>query len=139
MATNRSRESHFNQKITPSVFSVEGIPYSYLTDDGGSGSIFGVLPRHSIIHSVVIVEEEAANTNARFSLTVGGTAIITNAQLDINGLVHANEFDNVHIEDGGDIIFKQGTTPPTQGMFTFLILYIEHEKHNGEYTNYSET
>lgn len=135
VAINRTREHHFNQKNNLSVFSAEHISYTYLA---GDGSIFAVLPPHSIVVHVLIIEEEATNTNAKFDLTIGGISVVTNGQLDVNGLIGANQLDNVHIEEGGDIIFKDGVTPPTQGEFTFSIIYLEHTKHNGEYTNYSE-
>lgn len=138
MATNRTREHHYNQKNNLSVFSAEHISYTYLTEDGGEGSILAVLPKHSIIIHVLIIEEVATNANAKFDLTIGGVAVVTNGQLDVNGLIGSNQLDNVHIEEGGDVIFKQGVTPPTVGEFTFSIIYLEHTKHNGEYTNYSD-
>jgi len=139
MATNRTREYHYNQKNNLSIFSVEHIPYTYLTEDNGEGSIFAVLPKHSLIAHVMIIEEIPTDANAKFDLTIGDISVVSNGQLDVNGLIGANQLDAVHIEEGGDIIFKQGTSPPTSGQFTFAIMYIEHTKHNGEYTNFSET
>jgi hypothetical protein len=137
MATNRTRDHHYNQKNNISVFSVEHVPYTYLTEDGGEGSIFAVLPPHSILVHVLVIEEETTTANAKFDITVGGVAVITNGQLDANGLIGSNQLDNVHMEEGGDLIIKQGSTAPTSGEFTFCILYIEHLKHNGEYTRFS--
>jgi len=137
-ANNRTREHHYSQKNHMSVFSAEHLPYTYLTENGGDGCILAVIPKHALIVHVLIIEEETTNASATFDLDIGGISIVTNGQLDANGLIGSNQLDNVHIEEGGDLIFRQGNNAPTSGEFTLAVLYIEHTKHNGEYTNYSD-
>ena len=137
MAVNRTRLNGFHQKHKVSVFVAGHVDYTWLTADGGTGSILLVLPSHSIVTHLVLIEEEAANSAAKFDITVGGIALITNGALDANTEFHASDFDNVHMEAGGDVIFKQGGSPPTQGNYTFVMEYTEHKLHSGEYTNFS--
>ena len=137
MAINRTRNVHYNQKVIPSISTVEHIPWEYFTADGGEGSILWVLPEHSIIWSVMVIEEEATDANAKFDMTVGGIPLVTNGQLDVNGLITPPQLANLHMEVGGDVIIKEGSTAPTLGEFTILLAYIEHFKHSGEYTNFS--
>ena len=138
MTINRTREYHYNQKVVPSISTIEHVPYTYLTDDGGEGSIIWVLPKHSIIWSILVIEEEATDANAKFDMTIDGVALVTNGQLDANGLITPPQLTNLHRENGGDVIIKEGSTAPTKGQFTFVLAYIEHLKHSGEYTNFSE-
>ena len=134
-AINRTRQSHYNQKSHISVSTFEDIPYTALA---GDGSIFCVIPPHSIILHLLVIEEEPTDANAKFSATVGGDTLINNGQLDANGLITAPQLTNIHREVSSDLIIKDGNIAPTTGLFTFSIMYIEHSKHNGEYTNFSE-
>ena len=138
MAVNRTRTNHYNQKNKISVFTAEHVDYSWLNSDGGEGSILFVLPPHSIIIHLLLLEEEATNSAAKFDMTVGGIALATNAALDDSNILTAPVLTNVHMEVGGDVIVKGGTSPPTQGIFSFILMYVEHYLHNGEYTNFSD-
>jgi len=139
MAQNLTRQNGYNQKNKVSIFCARHVDYTDLIADSGEGSILFVMPVHSIVMHVMMVEEKAANAAAKFSVTVGGIALLTNEALDADNIIEPPNILTTHIEYGGDVIFKQGTSPPTQGEFTFIIEYIEHSLYSGELTNFSRT
>ncbi len=134
MAQNLTRVGNNFQKkgFSAAHFSLD---FTDLTADGGTGSIVMVMPKDCIIIHVGVIEEAPANAGANATVTVGGTTIATNGPIDASTIF---TMAPVH-HGGGDFIFKQGGTPPTQGTFAFFVLYIEHEKHTGEYTAFGAT
>ncbi len=134
MAQNLTRVSNNFQKkgFSAAHFALD---FTDLTADSGTGSIVMVMPKDCIIIHIGVIEDTAANVGANATITVGGTTIATNGPIDASTIF---TLAPVH-HDGGDFIIKQGSTPPTQGTFSFFVLYIEHEKHTGEYTAFSDT
>jgi len=134
MPQNLTRSGTFNQKRSLSVAYFEPIDYTDLTAEGGTGSIMAVIPAHSTLIHIGVIELEAANVGAQATITIGADTLVTNGPIDANGLF---TLAPQHSDLAGDLIIKQGATPPSQGVFEFFFVYCEHEKHNGEYTNFS--
>jgi len=135
MAQNLTRKNTFNQKRSLSVAYFEPVGYTDLTADGSTGSIMAVIPAHSTLIHIGVIELEAANAGAEATITIGADTIVTNGPIDANGLF---TLAPQHSSLAGDLIIKAGTTPPSQGVFEFFFVYCEHEKHTGEYTNFSD-
>jgi len=133
MPVNKTRVGNNFQKKAMSVAWFKA-DYSDIIADSGNGTIFFVMPVDSILIHIGLVEETPANTGANATITAGAQTLVTNGALDVSGIYTLTP---KHL-DGGDVIVKQGSTPPTQGTFSFFVLYIEHEKTTGEYTRFSD-
>lgn len=126
-AINLKRNSKFNQKREVSV-GVFDLGFADLT---GDGSTVATLAAGSVITKVTVLQTSAANAGAKFTLSAGTTAIVTNGALDSNNSATV-VLSNLDIAK--DITIKAGTTAPTQGSAKFIVEYIEYNMTNGEYT-----
>jgi len=132
MAQNLTRVNNNHQKKSFSTAHFN-LDYTDLTADSGTGSILMVMPKDCIIIHIGIIEETPANVGANATLTVNGDNVAVDGPIDSSNIF---TIAPVH-HDGGDLILKQGSTPPTQGTFSLFILYLEHAKNTGEFTNFS--
>lgn len=134
MTQNLTRVNTHNQKRGLSVAFFH-LDYTDIIADSGEGSIMFVMPKHSIIIHIGVIEETAANVGANVDILIGVDTIVTDGPIDANGLY---TLIPIHSDLEGDFIIKQGSVPPTSGYFEFFTVYCEHTKKTGEYTNYSD-
>lgn len=125
---NLKRNFKFNQKRSVSV----GVYDLGFADLATVGSVVATLAPGTVITNVTLLPITAATAASKFSITLGGVAVVTNGDL-----VAANKATTIISNSiaGGDLVIKNGSTPTAVGTFKFIVEYVEYNKTNGEYTN----
>ena len=133
--TDRTAAGINNQKRSVSVLVVPLVEADVLT----TGSTYVNLPARSLVVAVGInVKTASGTTGAELDVTLGGTDIATDVDIDDTGWkVGTLAEDAAYAATGGVIGVNAGTTTPADGAFVgdLVVQYIELDKTNGEYTN----
>jgi len=125
MADLRQTKTNNQRRVLNAVVA-EGITAADINSSGGA--LCATLPPGCLVISTYVISEGG---DGQASVQYAGTDIATDLDLTLG--VSYN-FTPVYQVGGGDIVVVPGSTAPTVGEYTLVVVYTDTDKKTGEYT-----